>query len=101
MIPNQWCEIAEPSEIKADALKGSRRMGDDLVLWRNAIGTLSYMLDLFPHCGEALSGGQESVIEADADIDWRMTQEGEIRPSFPYDLIWRCAQQPSRQIAHN
>jgi len=56
MIPNQWCKIAEPSEIKADALKGSRRMGDDLVLWRNAI---------------------------------------------PYDLIWRRAQQPSRQIVHN
>jgi phenylpropionate dioxygenase-like ring-hydroxylating dioxygenase large terminal subunit len=58
MIPNQWYAIAESSEIKPGGMKGLRRMGQDLVLWRNAGGKLSCMLDLCPHRGAALSGGQ-------------------------------------------
>ncbi|MEZ4834449.1 MAG: aromatic ring-hydroxylating dioxygenase subunit alpha [Caldilineaceae bacterium] len=58
MIPNQWYAIAESSEIKAGDMKGMRRMGQDLVLWRNSAGELSCMLDLCPHRGAALSGGK-------------------------------------------
>ena len=58
MIPNQWYAIAESREVKKGKLKSMRRMGQDLVLWRNAEGTLSCMLDLCPHRGAALSGGK-------------------------------------------
>jgi phenylpropionate dioxygenase-like ring-hydroxylating dioxygenase large terminal subunit len=51
--------------------------------------------------GANVAGSQESVAQADAEIDWSMAQEGEIRPSLPYDLIRRRDQQRSRQIAHN
>ncbi len=58
MIPNQWYAIAESHEIKSGAVKGLRRMGQDLVLWRDSSGKLSCMLDLCPHRGAALSGGK-------------------------------------------
>lgn len=58
MIPNQWYAIAESSEIKVGKLKGMRRMGKDLVLWRDSQGKLSCMLDLCPHRGAALSAGK-------------------------------------------
>jgi phenylpropionate dioxygenase-like ring-hydroxylating dioxygenase large terminal subunit len=58
MIPNQWYAIAESTEIKAGNMKAMRRMGRDLVLWRNSKGKLSAMLDLCPHRGAALSGGK-------------------------------------------
>jgi len=58
MIPNQWYAIAEPHEVKTGKLKAMRRMGQDLVLWRDQEGKLSCMLDLCPHRGAALSAGK-------------------------------------------
>ena len=58
MIPNQWYAIAESKEVKSGKPTPLRRLGQDLVLWRNNEGKLSVMLDLCPHRGAALSAGK-------------------------------------------
>lgn len=58
MIPNQWYAIAETKEIKPGKLTPLRRVGENLVLWRDNAGQLACMLDLCPHRGAALSGGK-------------------------------------------
>ncbi len=58
MIPNQWYAIAESKEIKSGKVTPLRRIGEDLVLWRDDMGKLSCMLDLCPHRGAALSRGK-------------------------------------------
>ncbi len=58
MIPNQWYAILESNEIKKGKIIGVTRMGEKLVVWRNAKGELSVMADKCPHRGVALSVGK-------------------------------------------
>ncbi len=58
MIPNQWYAILESNEVKPGKPIGVTRMGEKMVLWRDASGKLSCMSDLCPHRGAALSVGK-------------------------------------------
>lgn len=58
MIRNQWYVILESREVKPGKLLGVRRMGRDLVLWRDSKGVVSCMSDHCVHRGVALSAGK-------------------------------------------
>lgn len=58
MIRNQWYVILESKEIRAGKVVGVRRMGERLVLWREAGGKLGCAVDLCPHRGARLSQGK-------------------------------------------
>jgi phenylpropionate dioxygenase-like ring-hydroxylating dioxygenase large terminal subunit len=58
MIPNHWYAILESSEVKAGKPVGVTRLGEKLVLWRDAHGQVTCMADLCPHRGVALSIGK-------------------------------------------
>ena len=58
MIPNQWYVILESREVRAGQLVGVTRMGEKLVLWRDAQGKLACLGDHCPHRGAALSLGK-------------------------------------------
>lgn len=57
MIRNQWYVILESSEVKK-GLKKVRRLGEDLVLWRDEAGSAHCLLDRCCHRGAALSKGK-------------------------------------------
>jgi phenylpropionate dioxygenase-like ring-hydroxylating dioxygenase large terminal subunit len=58
MIPNHWYAILESSEVKVGKPVGVTRMGEKLVLWRDAQSQVTCMSDLCPHRGVALSIGK-------------------------------------------
>jgi phenylpropionate dioxygenase-like ring-hydroxylating dioxygenase large terminal subunit len=58
MIPNHWYAILESSEVKPGKPVGVTRLGEKLVLWRDAKGQVTCMADLCPHRGVALSIGK-------------------------------------------
>jgi phenylpropionate dioxygenase-like ring-hydroxylating dioxygenase large terminal subunit len=58
MIPNQWYAILESNEVKKGRPVGVRRMGEDLVAWRDTRGGVTVMSDRCPHRGASLSVGK-------------------------------------------
>lgn len=57
MIPNYWYAIIESKKLKQKPVS-IKRMGEDLVLWRDANGNVICMVDRCPHRGAALSLGK-------------------------------------------
>jgi phenylpropionate dioxygenase-like ring-hydroxylating dioxygenase large terminal subunit len=58
MIPNQWYVILDSKEVKKNQVIGVRRMGVNLVVWRNSKGVVGAAVDKCPHRGIALSKGK-------------------------------------------
>lgn len=58
MIPNQWYIILESREVSKNQVIGVRRLGENLVVWRNSQGKLGAAIDKCPHRGIALSKGK-------------------------------------------
>ena len=58
MIRNQWYVILESREVCANKLCAVRRMGVDLVLWRDTSGAVRCIADHCVHRGAALSLGK-------------------------------------------
>jgi phenylpropionate dioxygenase-like ring-hydroxylating dioxygenase large terminal subunit len=58
MIPNQWYAVLESHEVKPGQVLGVRRLGEQLVLWRDATGRVSCIPDQCPHRGAAFSAGR-------------------------------------------
>ena len=59
MFPkNQWYAVLEVTEVKAGAVLAARRMGLDLVFWRDEEGTPGAAIDQCPHRQVRLSQGQ-------------------------------------------
>jgi len=58
MIRNQWYAVLDAKEIKPKKLIGVKRLGEQLVFWRNSKCEISCMRDLCPHRGVALSTGK-------------------------------------------
>lgn len=58
MIRNQWYAILEKNEVKNGRPLGVTRMGEKLVLWRDAQGQVVCMADMCPHLGAPLSLGK-------------------------------------------
>ena len=45
MIPNQWYAVLESNEVRRSVPLGVVRMGEKLVFWRDAHGTVSCLRD--------------------------------------------------------
>jgi phenylpropionate dioxygenase-like ring-hydroxylating dioxygenase large terminal subunit len=58
VIPNQWYAILDSREVPLRRLVGIIRMGERLVLWRDADGAVVCQRDMCPHRGAALSAGK-------------------------------------------
>jgi phenylpropionate dioxygenase-like ring-hydroxylating dioxygenase large terminal subunit len=58
MIWNQWYVILESREVKPGKPVGVKRMGENLVLWRDEEGKVACILDQCVHRGAALSLGK-------------------------------------------
>jgi phenylpropionate dioxygenase-like ring-hydroxylating dioxygenase large terminal subunit len=84
MIPNQWYVILESKEVKAGQLTGVMRMGEKLVLWRDAQGSLACLSDLCPHRGAALSAGK--CVGSQVQCPFH---------GFEYDATGRCTLIPA------
>ncbi len=84
MIKNQWYVILESNEVKAGKLVGVTRMGEKLVLWRDAAGSVTCMRDLCPHRGVALSAGK--VLGSCIQCPFH---------GFEFDLSGRCTLIPA------
>jgi len=84
MIRNQWYIILESNEVKAGKPVGVTRMGEKLVLWRDADGQVVCMLDRCPHRGVALSAGK--LIEGRIQCPFH---------GFEFDRSGRCVLIPA------
>jgi phenylpropionate dioxygenase-like ring-hydroxylating dioxygenase large terminal subunit len=58
MIPNQWYVILESSDVRNNQVIGIKRMGKQMVAWRDSKGKPGVALDKCPHRGIALSKGK-------------------------------------------
>ncbi|MGD0003666.1 MAG: aromatic ring-hydroxylating dioxygenase subunit alpha [Anaerolineaceae bacterium] len=58
MIRNQWYVILESNEVKPGRPVGVTRLGEKLVLWREADGKVVCQRDQCPHLGAQLSQGK-------------------------------------------
>jgi len=58
MIPNQWYAILDSREVKRNKPLGVRRLGENLVLWRNSAEEVACLRDQCLHRGAALSAGK-------------------------------------------
>jgi phenylpropionate dioxygenase-like ring-hydroxylating dioxygenase large terminal subunit len=90
MIPNQWYVILESKEVKPGKAVGVARLGEKLVLWRDAQGRLACLSDLCPHRGAALSAGKCLGSRVQCPFH-----------GFEYDATGRCVLLPAigRQAA--
>lgn len=79
MIPNQWYAILDSKEVKKGAVTSVRRMGENLVAWRDHEGKAGVARDKCPHRGVALSKG--------------VVRNGHLQCAFhgfEYDATGRC-----------
>ena len=58
MIPNQWYPILESRQVRTTKPIGVTRVGERLVLWREADGRIACMPDRCPHRSAMLSRGK-------------------------------------------
>jgi phenylpropionate dioxygenase-like ring-hydroxylating dioxygenase large terminal subunit len=58
LIPDCWYALLESRQVAAGRPRGARRLGEDLVLWRDGQGRLSVLKDRCPHRSSQLSLGR-------------------------------------------
>jgi phenylpropionate dioxygenase-like ring-hydroxylating dioxygenase large terminal subunit len=58
MIPNMWYAVLESNEVKAGKPVAFRRLGEEMVFWRDGLGQIVAMRDLCPHRQSRLSPGK-------------------------------------------
>lgn len=58
MIPNQWYPILQTGDLERGRPTGVRRMGEELVLWRDLDGTLVCQSARCPHKGANIADGR-------------------------------------------
>ena len=84
MIPERWYAVLESSEVRKGRPLGVRRLGQDLVFWRDKAGQVVCQRDCCVHRGAALSAGK--------------LQEGHIQCPFhglEYDAAGACTVIPA------
>ncbi len=57
MLPNHWYAIYDATKLTAKKPVAMRRLNQDLVAWRDAVGTARLSVDRCPHRGTKLSAG--------------------------------------------
>ena len=58
MIKDQWYAVLDSKELKVNKPRGYKRMGENLVFWRNNRDEINCIIDKCCHRGAALSGGK-------------------------------------------
>ncbi|QNA71965.1 aromatic ring-hydroxylating dioxygenase subunit alpha [Streptomyces sp. So13.3] len=58
MIPNQWYAILRSEDVRKDRPTGARRLGQELVIWRDTSGQLVCQSARCPHKGANLADGR-------------------------------------------
>ncbi|WP_179082115.1 Rieske 2Fe-2S domain-containing protein [Streptomyces rectiverticillatus] len=58
MIPNQWYAILRSQDVRTDRPTGARRLGKELVAWRNRAGRVVLQDARCPHKGASLARGR-------------------------------------------
>src|SRR3712207_2126425 len=58
MIPNMWYAVLEADEVKPGELVARKRLGEELVFWRDSNGAIVAMRDVCPHRQAKLSPGK-------------------------------------------
>ena len=84
MIPNHWYAILDSKEVQPGRLTGVIRLGERIVLWRDADGQVVCMQDQCPHRGAALSVGKLAADRVVCPFH-----------GFQYDPSGRCALIPA------
>ena len=79
MISNQWYVILSSGEVRKNKVIGVKRMGVNMVVWRDSHGQVGVAIDKCPHRGIALSKG--SVVNDHLQCPFH---------GFEYDLSGRC-----------
>ncbi|MEW5870009.1 MAG: aromatic ring-hydroxylating dioxygenase subunit alpha [Chloroflexota bacterium] len=87
MIPDQWYVVLESSEIKAGKPFGVKRMGEQLVFWRDEQGKVHCLRDVCPHRGVALSKGK--VLDSQLQCPFH---------GFEFDGSGQCCKVPANGI---
>jgi len=82
VIPDRWYPALESARLRRRPV-AVRRLGQDLVLWRDVAGTPVALPDRCPHRGAALSGGR--VAEGELVCPWH---------GFRFDADGRCTRVP-------
>ena len=58
VVANRWYPVLDSGEVRSGAPLAARRMAQDLVFWRDAVGSVRAALDLCPHRRARLSAGR-------------------------------------------
>lgn len=58
MIKNQWYAVLSSKELKTNKPIGARRLGEELIFWRDDEDQINCISDRCCHRGAALSGGK-------------------------------------------
>ena len=58
MIPNQWYAVLRSQDVRSDRPTGARRMGQELVFWRDTSGRVIGQSARCPHKGANLADGR-------------------------------------------
>jgi len=85
MIFNQWYAILESTEVKKNQLLGTKRCGENLVLWRNDDGSITCLSDKCAHRGASLCHGKLAGKEVECPFH-----------GLRYDASGKCTIIPSR-----
>ena len=76
MVPNQWYAVLETDEVKLGQPVAFKRLGQDMVLWRNADGKIVAMEDRCPHRQAKLSLGKI----VNGNIEWSFFTDFSLMP---------------------
>ncbi len=94
MIPNMWYPICRPQDVPRREPVGLRRMGEDLVLFRDANGRVVCMQDRCAHKGAKLSTRLPGITR----LTRKTLQPGRIAcpyHGFEYDATGNCVEIPA------
>ncbi len=104
MIPNLWYAILDSKELKPGKALGTRRLGENLVLWRTPDGQIACLQDQCLHRGASLSAGKliEHKIQCpfhglEFDAGGRCTYIPAYGKNSPVPKVFKTQSYPARE----
>jgi phenylpropionate dioxygenase-like ring-hydroxylating dioxygenase large terminal subunit len=104
MIPDMWYAVLDANEVKGGKPRGFRRLGDDLVFWRDGNQQVVAMRDRCPHRSAKLSLGK--IVDGNIQCPFhgfRYGRDGAVTlipangKNGPKSTIFRCETLVSRE----
>jgi len=84
MVPNQWYAVLELGEVPRGRLVAVKRLGENVVFWRDTAGRVACQRDKCAHRGAALSKGK--LVDGCVQCPFH---------GFRYDVTGRCQRIPA------